>query len=398
MTLWLRNNLRLKFTSAYSDYHGDHCNEDIACHFVTWNEMLEAVSKLEVGKATGSFVKAQHIFNGSPSLMTHFHLLYNGMLQHSYVPHDFLCSTISPVIKDASGDVNDSNNYRPITLGSLFLQLFERVLLSKIDNYLVTDDLQFGFKRKHSTSHALYVLKSCIEYFVTHGSNVFVTFLDCSKAFDKISHNGLFLKLLKRGVPLCFLNIIIYWFSNLMSRCRWMEAFSAYFDIPSGIKQGGIISPHFFNIYIDDLIKILRKHDIGCHVMNIFLACVMFADDLSLVAPTRGAMQQMILNCEIFCEEFCLSFNAKKTKTLIFGKTSKNFSPAPLYLNKVAIDYVQEWKYLGCLITAGNNFSFSAKNDLRSFYCSANSILPILNGSNEPASMFQLCTEFNIRI
>ena len=184
-----------------------------------------------------------HILHGSPKLSLHIHLLFNGLIQHSYVPHDFLSSIITPVVKDNGGNLSDSKNYRPVALSSLFAQLFEHALLQKIDHLLHTDDLQFGFKEKHSTAHALFVLRETVDYFSSHGSNTFVSFLDCSKAFDKISHNGLFSKLISRNVPLCILEILIYWLSNLESRCRWATALSDSFPVKSGVKQWGCHKP-----------------------------------------------------------------------------------------------------------------------------------------------------------
>ena len=156
------------------------------------------------------------------------------------------------------------------------------------------------------------------------------------------------------------------------------------------MKQGGIISPRLFIVYVNDLIQLLRKKGVGCHILNLFLGCIMFADDLALIAPTRGSMQEMLDICESYCRDYCLTFNTAKTKSLIFGKCSVNFVPCPLFLNANPIQYVDEWKYLGCLISAGKNFSFSAKADLRSFYCSANSILTVLKKTNEQTSMMLL--------
>ena len=87
--------------------------------------MVDAVFKLKVGKSASTFVKAEHIFQGSPELLCYLHLLFNGLMTHSYLPYDFLCGTISPIVKDASGDSTDSSNYRPITLGPTFFQLFK---------------------------------------------------------------------------------------------------------------------------------------------------------------------------------------------------------------------------------------------------------------------------------
>ena len=184
-------------------------------------------------------MKAEHIFVGCPDLLYYIHLLFNALLSHSYMPQEFLCGTISPIIKDSNGDSTSPSNYRGITLGPVLLQLFETALLKKFGHFLESDDLPFAYKKSHSTSHAIYVLKSCVDYYNEHGSNVIVTMLDCSKAFDTISHYGLFIKLMNRGVPICFLNLMIYWYLNMKSRCRWETAFSEYFRVPTGTKQGG---------------------------------------------------------------------------------------------------------------------------------------------------------------
>ena len=88
-------------------------------------------------------------------------------------------------------------------------------MLIKIDRFLITDDLQFGYKRRHSTSHAIYTVKKCIDYFREHNSNVFVAFLDCTKGFDRVSHDGIFIKLMERKVPLCWIRIFIKVFAYL---------------------------------------------------------------------------------------------------------------------------------------------------------------------------------------
>ena len=198
--------------------------------------------------------------------------------------------------------------------------------------------------------------------------------LDCTKAFDTISHYGLFIKLMNRGVPVCFLNLMIYWYLNMKSRCRWENAFSEYFHVPTGTKQGGVLSPNLFVLYMDDLIKRLRDSGLGCHFISIFMACLLYADDLCLLAPTRGAMQKLLTICVEYCQEFCLTFNVKKSKTLIFGKTNID-QITPLSLNGEDIEIVSSWKYLGCTILSGAKLSFSIASDLSSFYCSANAIL-----------------------
>ena len=101
-------------------------------------------------------------------------------------------------------------------------------------------------------------------------------------------------------------------------------------ELIKSIKQGGILSPSLFTVYIDDLLKKLRASGIGCHILSIFLAAIMFADNLALLAPTRGAMQEMILICHKYHSEYFLTCNAKKTKSMIFGDGPSSLDPEPL--------------------------------------------------------------------
>ena len=94
---------------------------------------------------------------------------------------------------------------------------------------------------------------------------------------------GLFSKLMDKKVPLCLLFIIIFWHLNMSSKVKWGDATSDEFAVPLGTKQGGVISAKFFSIYIDDLIDILMKNGIGCHLIDLFLGCILFADDLTLL-------------------------------------------------------------------------------------------------------------------
>ena len=123
------------------------------------------MSELKAGKSSASFIKPEHIFYGSTKLVCHLQLLFNSMIQHGFVVTDFLKGEITPIVKDSRGDVADSSNYRGITLGVLISKLFEIALNRKIIPFLDSDSLQFGFKRRTSTSHALYVLHSTIDYF-----------------------------------------------------------------------------------------------------------------------------------------------------------------------------------------------------------------------------------------
>ena len=225
------------------------------------------------------------------------------------------------------------------------------------------------------------MLKSCIDYFTEHGSNVLVAFLDCSKGFDKVDHHGIFIKLMERCVPLCFINVIMYWYLNLTSVVKWNDTFSRPFRVTSGVRQGGILSPRIFVVYVDDLIIALRKSGVGCHIVEQFVAAIMYADDLALLAPTRSSLQRLLNICQNYGTEWCITYNSSKTTAMMMGKS---LTPAPLYLNGSSVAYVSEFKYLGIHVLAGKSFSSSATKPLSSFRCSANTILNVLNKPSKP--------------
>lgn len=208
-----------------------------------------------------------------------------------------------------------------------------------------------------------------LNYFNNKGSDVFVAFMDCTKAFDRLSHFGLFIKLIERGIPLCLLLIIIFWHLNMKGRVKWGNSYSEPFIIPLGTKQGGISSPGYFSLYVNDLILLLRKSGVGCHLIKWFIGCILFADDITLISLTRAGLQRMMDICVAYCNKFCLQFNPKKSKCMVFGKDYKAHV-APLVMNGSPIEFVVEWKYLGTTLVSYKELSFSARPDLASFFSS----------------------------
>ena len=187
--------------------------------YFTLENVIDAVFSLKKGKSCDdSSVHAEHFFNAPLPLFERLQCLFNRMLMHGHVPSQFQKGTIVPIVKDHHGDKSDLNNYRGITIAPIASKVFEHALRIVFEHSLTTSSHQFGFKKKSSTSLAIHCLKETINYYTSNGSNVYCSFLDASKAFDRLVHAGLFLKLLQRQVPLIFLNIIIMWYSDLQCR------------------------------------------------------------------------------------------------------------------------------------------------------------------------------------
>jgi len=103
---------------------------------------------------------------------------------------------------------------------------------------------------------------------------VYLAALDIKKAFDSVNHNKLFNCLLLRGVPICIINVLRDWYSKLFVRVKWGTALSDVAMVSCGVRQGGVISPVLFNVFINVFINRLRSLQIGCHVNGLFLGCL----------------------------------------------------------------------------------------------------------------------------
>ena len=249
------------------------------------------------------------------------------MLVHGFSPDSMLVGTIVPIPKHKRQLVCTSDNFRAITLGSIVAKLFDVVILSKEQNALATSHLQFGFKQNMSTTHCTYVMMETISYYNANGSNVYALMLDASKAFDRFNYCKLFRVLLKRKVspdsPLV-LRLLLYMYTKQKLQVRWGSSMSSQFTACNGVKQGAILSPILFSIYMDGLFEQLEKSDMGCHMGNHYTGCIGYADDLTLLIPTRSGIKVLIDICEKYAHEYCVSFNGTKSRYLIFrGRNCK---------------------------------------------------------------------------
>ena len=186
-------------------------------------------------------------------------------------------------------------------------KIFEHVLSLKFSEYLSTSSYQFGFKRK------------------------------------------------LLGIPLVFLNIIIYWYADLKCRVRWCETLGEWFVIEAGVRQGGILSPTFYCIYVDDLVNILRNAGVGCYIRNLFMSLLLYADDMCLLAPSLKGLQRLLLMTETYCNTWDIMLNLRKSKNMQFGK--KVDSLPFLQLDGNNLEWVESWTYLGVTLKSHKEFN-----------------------------------------
>ena len=127
-----------------------------------------------------NMLTSDHFINAPSDLHVHISILFSAMLTHGCIPNLLMNSSIRPIPKGHNLSTCNSNNYRGIAISSIFNKVLDNVVLTKYGHLLSTCDLQFGFKKKHSTQMCTMVLKETLSYYLSNRSNVFCTFLDAT--------------------------------------------------------------------------------------------------------------------------------------------------------------------------------------------------------------------------
>ena len=156
----------------------------------------------------------------------------------------------------------------------------------------------------------------------------------------------LFENLMDRGVHAADLRLLMDLYSRQRIRTLWKNKHSAYFGTQNGIRQGSIASPVLFCIYLDNLIKKLRRKGVGCWVGGSFFGALAYADDVALLCPSIGGLQEMVKMCEEFAAEWDLTFNSQKSMCLHFSR-KKEEERRPVRLNGIELKWTSTFKYLG---------------------------------------------------
>ena len=263
---------------------------------------------------------AEHLLYAHPVLIMHLQNLFKLILCHRFVPTSFVIGVTIPLVKDKTGNINDVNNYRGITLSPVISKLFEVVLLSMCNDALKTDSLQFGFKDKVGTVDAIFALTSTIKHFTDRGSSVYLSSMDIRKAFDRVNHYKMYMSLLAAGVPVIIVNVLWNWYSKLYYAIRWNSQMSEYFAVNSGVRQGSCLSRAIFNVFMNVFITQLKSLGIGCCISSMYLGCILYADDILLLSPTVIGLQYMLDKCTETAEVQSLEFNVGKSHSTVIGK------------------------------------------------------------------------------
>lgn len=308
-------------------------------------------------------------------------IIFERSFSVSKLPTIWLTADVTPVYK--KGFSSDPKNYRPISLTSACCKTMERIFCEKIrtfldENHLLSNN-QHGFRQNRST---VTQLLECLENWTNVVDNhlynaIDVIYIDFAKAFDKVVHEKLAIKLKSYGITGSAYKWISAFLSNRRQRVKIENSYSSYNSVISGVPQGTVMGPLLFLLFIDDLCDIIEDTQIK-----------LFADDVKLyqaISSTNMQEDQLKLQLSLkklenYAKMWQLSIATEKCSFLQVGKCNINFE---YHINGSVIPKQNNCKDLGILIDKNLKFDSQINNICKKAYNIVNMLFRCFQTNNK---------------
>ena len=333
-------------------------NERLDNVAVTINDIIPLIRKLDPNKATGpDGISCKMLLLCGDTVTLPLKILFTNILSTGIYPNTWKLANVTPIHKKS--DKQLIKNYRPVSLLPICGKILEKIIFNQLYSFLNTNNLitkkQSGFRPGDSTTNQLLDFVDTIHqsFDANPTLEVRAVFMDISKAFDKVWHEGLIFKLEQNGVSGVLLNLFKNYLSNRRQRVVLNGSAAEYDNVKSGVPQGSVLGPLLFLIYINDLEENIRSQ------------VRFFADDTMLFSIVKNPvtssndLNQDLETIRLWAHQWKLEFNPDPTKQateLVFS--CKNDPPAhpPIYFNGNVVTKVDEHKHLGIIFDSKLNF------------------------------------------
>jgi len=354
-----------QFTSVFSKDDGTTPTTngppgtEIADITITKNGIIKLLKELNPHKACGpDTVGARILKECADQLADGLVLLFNASLKQGRIPDDWKHATVTPLFKGGNKNRSKAENYRPISLTSVSCKVMEHVIHSHVISHLEANgsltDTQHGFRKKRSCETQLLQTIDTLAKALNDKEQVDSILLDFSKAFDKVCHRKLIIKMKHYGIGSNVLSWITDFLSN-RSQCVVVRGKSSKRSpVISGVPQGTVLGPLLFLIYINDMPNEVKSK------------IALFADDAYLYRSIRTPqdteqLQNDLDNLVLWESNWSMQFHPDKC--FVLRVTNKrNIIQGNYEIHGEQLKNVTKAKYLGVVIA--NNLSWKHHVDL----------------------------------
>ena len=329
--------------SVKQTFHGTD-NERLCSFSITSEMVANKLAGLKMNKAPGvDRVSTNMLMELSPVITDVVTELFNKLLASADVPPEWKLANVTPIFK--KGNKSSPSNYRPVSLTVILCKIFESLLRDKIVEHLEKHELiresQHGFVKKKSCLSNLLVFMEEVTNYLDSGYPVDVIYLDFQKAFDKVPHQRLLIKLQAHGIGGNVLQWISNWLSGRKQRVILGGQVSDWCNILSGVPQGSVLGPLLFVIYINDIDEVINSK------------LLKFADDTKIFNKVNSVDEVENLRSDLrslvsWSKEWQMLFNLEKCKVMHIGFNNPRVD---YFMDATRIQEVHEEKDLGVIVS-----------------------------------------------
>lgn len=342
---------KLVFTIGINSFVDTHLSKPFQKpQRISLSEVHGIIKALKNGKAPGpDNIPVVALKNFSFFGYQFLTLILNACINNAYYPASWKKANTVAIHKQGK-DPKLPSSYRPIALLCIFAKVFEKILNQRIihfnDMHMTIPDHQFGFRRGHSTGHAISLLYQNIKEGLSTSCTTGVLSFDIEKAFDRVWHQGLLYKMIQRKYPNYMIKLIHSFLSGRQFRVRLAQEFSGWKDAPWGVPQGSALSPSLYNIFTADMP--IDPND--------NTKIILYADDTLILTTDRliniinGRLQTASTKLIDYFHLWKIRINADKTSLTCFtNRRTKQLPEETLKIDNTNIRWNDSVKYLGAI-------------------------------------------------
>ncbi len=285
---------------------------------------------------------------------------FNNTNQRQSMPEQWQDGTLHRLYK-GKGKKGKCSNERGITVASNLGKLYERVINDRVTERAKISLAQAGGRKGSSTVDHILLLQEAIKSARKNKENVYVIFMDVTKAFDKAWLEGIMHILYQNGLTDSHWEIVKRLNENLKATIITKHGPTRKIDIHDSIRQGGVLSVVMFGIMMDQISKEIADEDIGIVIegTNLKISSLLWVDDLVLVETDPERMKKALNIVEKVAGKYHIKFGEQKSKTIEIGKQKTR----PLFkLEEMNLMYESKYKYLGYLQSEKNSIDEHLKS------------------------------------
>jgi len=313
---------------------------------ISENELKDVINNLKQSASGHDDIPVTIVKECAPEIISFLTSIINRSFKSGCFPSHLQIAKVIPIYK--KGDANLPENYRPISLLTIFSKIFEKIVFKRVmtflENHSLISNCQYGFRPNYSTELAIHCLTNQIYEVLDKKQYQITVFCDLSKAFDTISHDILLQKLEVYGIR----GPALAWFQSYLSNRKqyvyYQNCISQYREIRYGVPQGSVLGPVLFLLYINDIARSSCK-----------LNFLLFADDTNVYMASKNlpelvsTMNNELIHLSNWIRANKLILNPTKTYYLLSNQS--NYKPnIDIKLDNVTLNRADEAKFLGITI------------------------------------------------